>query len=523
MKASLLAMLGCAWSAAAFSAPPPAPFIIAAVTDIRQLEFAWEPVPGVQRYELWFGLADGAQWVKYTEQSAQRAPRFRIGVPVHLLDWEFARYYVRACNPSGCTASNIATVSRQQLAAIGYFKPKAPTGHRFFGSAVAAAADGRSFAVLASETMGTASLSATVHVYRKYTSSSDWRREARLVPSTVQSATGQPYIGDPLAISGDGNVIALGAWMERVSTPTGTHDRGAVYLFRRTGTTWAQLQKIPGQGQFSDRFGYAVKLDESGRTLVVSHEWPRSGYAPGTLEIYRDEPNDGSDQFVHTATVPPPPPPPGASSMNCECIALSGDGRRMLRACNTTDGPGSYAQVLEGPAWIETARLHSYPVQGVALDYDGTTALTETDFGAHVFQLGSTGWEYENTLSSISGQQSFQRPGIALSRDGKIAALGNAGEYTPGLGPLFPPYGFGDENEPSGGVIIYERKASGWNMRRIVKPGSLHVGSAGHAVALGSNGRLLIVGAPDDPSAATGINGDPHDASAPSRGAVWVY
>jgi hypothetical protein len=56
-----------------------------------------------------------------------------------------------------------------------------------------------------------------------------------------------------------------------------------------------------------------------------------------------------------------------------------------------------------------------------------------------------------------------------------------------------------------------------------VKPGSTHNAWAGHSVALGDNGRILFVGAPFDPSAATGIDGDRDDDSAPQRGAVWIY
>jgi hypothetical protein len=40
---------------------------------------------------------------------------------------------------------------------------------------------------------------------------------------------------------------------------------------------------------------------------------------------------------------------------------------------------------------------------------------------------------------------------------------------------------------------------------------------------LGDNGKVLAVGAPLDPSAATGINGNPNDGTAPDRGAVWLY
>jgi hypothetical protein len=46
---------------------------------------------------------------------------------------------------------------------------------------------------------------------------------------------------------------------------------------------------------------------------------------------------------------------------------------------------------------------------------------------------------------------------------------------------------------------------------------------AGHSVALGDNGRILAVGAPFESSAASGIDGDRDDTSAPERGAVWLY
>jgi len=70
---------------------------------------------------------------------------------------------------------------------------------------------------------------------------------------------------------------------------------------------------------------------------------------------------------------------------------------------------------------------------------------------------------------------------------------------------------------------VLERKSSGWVLRRWIKPGSTHDQWFGHSLALGNNGRILAVGAPLDPSAATGIDGDRDDASMPERGAVWLY
>ena len=504
----------------ALAAAPPAPDVTVATTDIRQLEFNWDPVSGAQSYQLWFRPAPRADWVLYREQSAKRAPLFRVGVGVHLLDWPQARYYVSACNIRGCTPSNEVSVESERLSAIGFVKPPGTTNHRFFGSAVAASADGKTFATLDSETIGTSEDSATVHVYRKTTPSSGWRREARLVPGRIQPGTGQPYIGDPIALSGNGNLLALGAWTERASSGD---ELGAVYLFRRTGTAWEQIQRIASPGGFHDWFGYSLKLDDAGRTLVVSHNWPDGDLGDirvGTLDVYRDE--SGNGDFMHTATLDVPPTPPGRQPVNCEGIALSGDGQTLLRACRTSDGVQRFVQEFSAPTWREAARLPSNAL-GIALSFDGNVALLERNSFAEVWRRGPAGWTRDATLGTPSGEQSFLRPGIALSRDGKIAALGYSGEYTLGLGPHFGPIEFGDARLPNGGVVIWQNKPSGWSFRRLVKPGSTHGALFGHQVALGDNGRLLIVGAPHDPSNATGIDGDRNDDSAPERGAVWIY
>ena len=73
--------LACAFSSIALAAPPAAPKLSVATTDIRQLEFRYEPQEAVARYELWFRTRPGAQAVKYQERAAQRAPFFRISVP----------------------------------------------------------------------------------------------------------------------------------------------------------------------------------------------------------------------------------------------------------------------------------------------------------------------------------------------------------------------------------------------------------------------------------------------------------
>ena len=504
---SLVAVIACVFSPVVLAAPPPAPELSVAATNIRQLEFSWEPVPGVARYELWFRAAPGAQWGKYTEQPAQRAPLFRIGVPVHLLDWRVARYLVKACNPSGCTASNEVGVEGLPLTAIGFFKPYSAVAQQHFGSHIALSADGKAMAVLASETLGASQNSVVVYVYRKTTSSSGWRREARLIPSVAQRNSSQPFLGDPIAISGDGNLIALGVFKENQPGASTPRETGAVYLFRRSNSAWTISQKLTRDSYEGDQFGFAVKLDDAARTLVVSH-------GPGTLEIYRAT---GSNPFAYDATLPVP----ADNVAGCRGIALSGDGGTLLRGC-LRPPLGHRVQILTGPGFNEITTAPGGSTDGYDINYDGTLFLVQEGGWAAAWRRGPNGLTLDGNLSNFDEGLHYSRKHIAISRDGKIAAVGNWIDDTAGMGPVYFNYPRGET--PSGVVVIHQRKGdNNWVIRRAIKPGSMNVGWFGHTIALGSNGRILAVGAPYDPSNASGIDGDRDDSSAPERGAVWLY
>lgn len=513
MKSIAIALAG-VFASVAVAAPPPVPTFTVAATEIKQLQFDVTPVSGAEWYELWFRAAPGAPWVNYTQTSAA-SPQMRIGASVHLLDWRQARYFVKACNSSGCSQSTTAGVNGQQLAAIGYFKPLAPASNQYFGFNLAVSADGRTMVVLAPDTT-TRVWGAAIHVYRK--GSSKWRLETRLFPSPNAAGGGYSVAGDPIAISGDGNTVVFANWIENSTT-------GAVYLFRREAAGWRQSQRIAGFNSSGgqDQFGINVKLDAAGKTLVIARNQPAGVRREGTLEVYQDL-NDGSDQFVYATTVPTPPFDDPVWGW-CRAIAMSEVGH-IVRSCYSGVGQDFYTQVFTAISWaplqyVETARLDVGTGVDVSIDFKGQRMVvqdvSEERNRVAMFRREATGWVSDGTLTPLTDGVNHS----AISGDGRFVAVGSSDDALLGRGPLFAPY---QRGETYGTVAIYERRASGWALRRFVKADSPNTQrSFGTEVALSQNGHVLAVGSPYDPSNASGIDGDREDISVRDRGAVWLY
>ncbi|MCB1175983.1 MAG: FG-GAP repeat protein [Leptospiraceae bacterium] len=104
-----------------------------------------------------------------------------------------------------------------------------------------------------------------------------WAQEAYLKAPNADGSDGGDFFGSSVSISGD--TIVVGAWREdsnqttitNGTTATGDNSRlqsGAAYVFKRTGSTWAQeaYLKAPNAGG-SDNFGRSVSISTD--TIVV--------------------------------------------------------------------------------------------------------------------------------------------------------------------------------------------------------------------------------------------------------------
>ena len=96
----------------------------------------------------------------------------------------------------------------------------------------------------------------------------------------------EDWFGVRIAISGDGNTVAVGAQNEDSAAKgiNGKQDddsapeAGAVYLFTRTGTTWTQHSYVKASNtRAGDEFGSSLALTQDGRTLLVGARGEDSG------------------------------------------------------------------------------------------------------------------------------------------------------------------------------------------------------------------------------------------------------
>ena len=162
------------------------------------------------------------------------------------------------------------------------------------------------------------------------------------------------------------------------------------------------------------------------------------------------------------------------------------------------------------------------------VDGDQTDNSASDSGAVYVFIRDGDGWQQQAYLkASNTGAASDTDAGewfgtVALSADGSTLAVGAVGEDSAATGVD------GDQTDNSasgsGAVYVFIRDGDSWQQQAYVKASNTDAGDRyGFPLALSANGDTLAVAAPYESSAATGINGDQLDNSAPAAGAVYIY
>jgi hypothetical protein len=512
-------------SLAASPVAPAAP-VVEYSANVKQVVLDWPIVPQSNYYELWFKANNGAAPVKFDERRPWD-PHWTNNVAAHLLNWDEARWEVRACSHTGCSSSGLINIGSTIAETVGFFHSPKPASGKQFAAGVAIAEDGKTIA---------ANCGNKIYVFRR--GGDGWRVEAGFVPLPDAAA----FNAIQLALSGDGNTLAIGMSDDRSGmTDPAQPSHGSVVVMHRTGSTWRLEKHFTNPDAYY--LGGIVRLSESGDTIVFSQFAVHSSGGLYRVEIHQ---RSSAGWTLQSSLVVP------GIFENCRVYALSGDGKELVRGCagqNTVR-----VDTFVAPAWTlrdsiaipspQPVTADSFFIGGtVATNYDGTLIAVHTLSGlnsgydaAHwkalvsVYRRDGSGFRNVATLApsrfappNIGG--SLFGSDVAVSRDGGYLAITDTNDGIEGL-VTPPPTARGAQIPPRGAVYLFERRGETYALRRHIGVSTVPSTTSTPTISnvgLADNGRAMVVGEPSNRSNGTGPGDGRYDQSLDSAGAFWLY
>ena len=204
-------------------------------------------------------------------------------------------------------------------------------------------------------------------------------------------------------------------------------------------------------------------------------------------------------------------------------VAISGDtvvvGAPGVYSGSPTDAGAAYVFVRIGSTWRQQGQFGEGPSKaeilfGSSVAVDGDTAVVGCPQGSpasyggpigsvHVYVRNGETWTKQ---VAITGNGIF---GTSVAVSGDTLVVGQVGRV----------------NDPYDYVYVYTRSGTIWNLQATINaPRSTYedrYDAFGSSVSL--SGNTLVVGAPGEASAATGINGNQTDNSAGGSGAAFIF
>lgn len=323
--------------------------------------------------------------------------------------------------------------------------------------------------------------------------------------------------GSSVALSGNGRTLAVGAIGE-ASLSAGINgeqssnngaDAGAVYIFELDAGTnsWSQQAYIKASNpEMADTFGDEVSLSDNGNVLVVSA--PREDSAStGVDGNQSDDVADGSGAayvFVRNNDI--------------------WTQQSYLKASNTV-ASNNFGTSLSISGDGSTIAVGAHLESGGATGINGDDSDTSESYSGavYVFVVEGESW-VQQAYVKASNTQNGDNFGISvsLSDSGDTLVVGAYSEDSNDTGVN------GDQanNEASnsGAAYVFIRDSSNWSQQAYLKASNTDGGDGfGTAVSISGDGLTIAVGADDEESAATGVNGDQTDDSTSDAGAVYVF
>jgi hypothetical protein len=419
-----------------------------------------------------------------------------------------------------------------------------------------------------------------------------WAQQAYVKASNPQMGA---EFGHAVVLSADGNTMAVSAFWE-ASNATGVngnqHDEsipqaGAVYVFTRQGTRWAQQAyiKASNTGEAGtadtfgdgDQFGVSVSISDDGSTLAVS-SLTEDGGSPGINGNQADNSvNSAGAVYVFTRTGSTwaqqayvKPTNPGGGDLFGYSVALSANGDTLAAGSYDEDGSsrgidgdddnqrnGAGAVYVFGRTngvWAQQAYIHPHNAEAgdsfgvnVAISDDGNTllagsldedcmatgvnppgcdndrALDISTGAAYVFVRNGGVWSQQAYLkSSNTGPNDWFGSRLTLSGDGNTAVMGASLEDGNAKGINGPQDNNGAQE--AGAAYLFTRSGTTWTQQAYIKSEQNEAfDEFGGSVALSRDGKTLVISAHGEDSSARGVNGNQRDNKRNESGAAYVF
>jgi hypothetical protein len=419
------------------------------------------------------------------------------------------------------------------------------------------------------QTDNTEAKSGAVYVFVR--TGATWSQQAYIKASNSEGGVVGDQFGGSLTLSGD--TLAVGARFED-SSATGINgvqgdntagNAGAVYIFVRTGTTWAQQAYIKASNTDpGDVFGSSVALDQdtlavgasaenSSATGVDGDQSNNSATSSGAVYVFTRTATNWSQQAYIKASNTDDGDRFGTSlSLSADTLAVgasgedSSDGRingnesndeaenagavyvftrsgtdwtqqAYIKASNADAGDGfGGAVVISGDTLAVGASGEDSRATGV--DGDETDDSAEDAGAVYVFARSGASWSPQAYLKA-SNPDTVDRFGAQLALSGNVLAVGATFEDSGSSNVN------GDQADngsaDAGAAYLFTRQNTVWSQQAYLKTSNADADDHFGAVAI--SGNTVAVGASGESSSATGIGGSQNDNNADGAGAVYIF
>jgi hypothetical protein len=350
-----------------------------------------------------------------------------------------------------------------------------------------------------------------------------WSQQAYLKASNPGDMEDGDTFGYSVTVSGDGNTVAVGAPSEDSDASGVNGDQannnavgaGAVYLFTRSGSTWAQTVYLksdaPPAIKGGDLFGYSVALNRDGTALAVgSYD---EGSSSGINGAFDNKVGGSGAAFVYRRS---------GTTWTREAFLKA-------REQDRNDSMGNAIAISDDGNTVAVGALDEDTLEGginaVKSGHTGDTDVPDDNSSGAVYvftKAGATWTQQAAFKASTAGKNDQFGIKLALSGDGNTMAVAASNEDSNALGIN------GDQKNDSAGesgaAYIFRRAGESWRQIAYVKASNTEeFDEFGSSVGINRDGSIVAIGAKFEDSSAKGTNGDQSDNGSLDSGAVYVF